>query len=356
MSSYFEFLGYTIIYPRIKISFLNPSGELSTFEPKVVKWYFISSLVVGAYVAFRILRKLTALMQKSYRKYMPLLLKDKNLAVVFGFGDSIASVKLTKALINMGFNLILINRKRSIEYRRKSSLNKEDNIGEVDKTDFYVSYESILENPDLLKNLIRNDKIEFIFDFTDFSLFGNRNSSAIKTEDKDDCLSDKFNFTLREKRSSWKININEKFDGSLNESKRAQTYSESFGNTKSLRRLNKEALSKGNSNILYAEEISRHVNEIIFICEYMFQFMRETKVMIFNYADRERNLNHKLMLDFKIKFFSNLKNIASKKHNFISYVKVIDSVFASPDILFSEKDGMTIIRFSDLEDFEYSFY
>lgn len=355
MSSYFELFGYTIIYPKIKISILKSTGEKATFDASVVKWYFITSLMIGAYISYRILRKLTGIAQKAYLKFKPLRLKNKNLAVVFGFGDSIASVKLTKALISLGFDLVLINRKRTFENRRKSSMNKHDDIEEVDKTDFYLSYEDILENPDLLKKKIGDDKIDFIFDFTNLNFSKNKLKQKINSKDNEDCLSEKFNFSLKEQRSTRKLSEKEKLDGIFNESKKAQTYSECFGNTESLRKLNSENLVGENSGILYSEEISRHVNEIIFIAELLIQYLKETKIMIFDYADRCNDLNHKLMVDYKNKFYCNLKNIASKKHNFISYVKVIGGVFRSPARKFTEQDGMTIIRYSDLEDYEYSF-
>jgi hypothetical protein len=355
MSSHFEFFGNTIIYPKIRISVIGSSGKKSTFEPSVVKWYFISSLFIGSYLGFRILRKIWAKAQKIYMGFKPLNLKNKNLAIVFGFGDSIASVKLTKALINLGFDLILINHKRTLENRRKSSVNKNDEIEEVDKTGFLLSYEEILEKPEVLKKKMGNDKIDFIFDFTDFTLINKSKIKKHNTEDKDDFLSEKFNFTLKEKSSSKKLNEKENFDGFFNKIKKAHTYTECFGNTEALKKLNKENLTGENSLILYSEEISRHINEIIFINENLIEFMKETKIIIFNYVDKSSDINHKLMVDYKNKFFNNLKNIPSKKKNFITYVKVINGVSSSSIKKFTEQDGMTIIRFSDMEDYEYSF-
>lgn len=365
MSSSLNIFGNTIIYPQLNILILTKEGERILFRSYFLEWYFFSSLVVGAYFSYKILRRVPALIKKLYFKYKPIILKPKNLAVIFGFGDSLASIKVTKALINLEFDLILINRKESLEHRTKFFMNKNEHIEQVDEKNMCVSYEEILAKPEILKKKIGESQIDFIFDFTSFRI---TIDTAKIAKENEEMLEKKFSKSIDDKY----IKINNKdVDNDNNENylsnekqiekiekvltdKKVETAIGSFGNTNLQKKLNQSALQYYNSKIFYSEEISKHVNEVILITEYLIPFMDNTKIMIFNYKDKESDINHKLMVDFKKIFFDNLKALADKK-NTIKYVKTIKGLINYKYKQFTEEDGIKIIRYSESRSYEYSF-
>lgn len=360
MSSHIDFLGTLIIYPRMKITVLNKYGNKTTFEPTIFKYFVVSSFMFAAYFSFKIITKLLSGIKDLYIQYRALTIKKKNLALIFGFGDSLPSVKLTKSLIFLGFDLILINNKQSIENIKTYSLDiSNDSFEAFDNADYFLSYEEILRNPKILKEKIGKNKINFIFDFTYFTPNPklNKSNESNKEINKDnDYSSERVNRKIKEKNSSIKdFNIKDELDKNLNENLRKKSYHESFDNTKALKESNKEILKAIATPILYSEDISRHINEIIFINENLIEFMNETKIFLFSYKDKKFDFNHRLMVDFKNDFFTLLKDIPAKKINFITYVKKIEAFSSKEYRRFTEEDGISIIRYSYLKYYEYSF-
>ncbi len=370
MSSNFDLLGNTIIYPKFNILILTKTGNRIHFNANFLKLYFISSLIISGYYGFKFLKRLPNLIWRIYTRFKPLQLKNKSLAVIFGFGDSFASIKVTKALISLGFDLILINKKDTFEHRKKYLLNKNELIEELDQNDFYVSYENIIEDPEILKKKIGNDKVDFIFDFTSFRINVNPEKIYKETQNymknKSDVFSrstnDDFNkFNLNSKLFNEKdLNI-ENFDRKKRSEKiedkfpdeKSLTGNNTLGNIHLIRKLNQKDLHYYNSNIFYSDEITNHIHEIILITESLIPFMQETKIIIFNYQDKSNDINHKLTVDFKNVFFNNLKNIAEKTNNFIFSTKIVNGMINYKAKQFTEQDGINIVRFSDIEDSGY---
>lgn len=360
MSSSISLFGYTIIYPKLNILILTRDGERYLFRSYFFEWYFYTSICVGSYFGYKFLRRIPRLLNNFYLKIRPKQLKANNLAIIFGFGDSLASIQVTKALITLGFNLILINKKESLEHRKKYFMNKNEHIEEVDKNGLDVSYEDILEKPEILKEIIANNKIDFIFDFTSFRITIDTGKIIKETEDmlnknfNEQNKSENDNFIQEEKlKEKEKEKIEEKIEEGIRGEKSDSSIG-SFGNTNLQKRLNQSALQYYNSKIFYSEEISKHVNEVIMITEYLIPFMDKTKIMMFDYRDKANDVNHKLMVDFQFTFFDNLKNMTERK-NIIKYVKKINGLINYKYKQFTEQDALSIIRYSDYENFQYSF-
>jgi len=358
MSSTFEFFGNTMIYPKLNVLILTRSGERILFNLNFLKWYFISSFVIGAYFIFKLIKRVPGFLRKIYLKFKPLLLDRKNFAIIFGFGDSLASVKVTKALINLGFKFILINKKDSKEHRKKYNLNKFEGIEELDKEDVFLSYEEIVENPEALIKKIGDEKINYIFDFTSFRI--NVDIDKIN-EESQELLLEKFNQTSQEKDGNIlkndKFNEEEKLkvDFFFNDNKGQTSPNSFFGNNDSIKKLSQSSLQYYNSRIFYSEEISKYIKEIMLITETMIPHMNYTRILIFNYKEKNSDINHKLIVDYKNNLFKNIKNLANKKGNYIRNVKVMTGLINYKYSQFTEEDGLNVIRFSNSGYYDYLF-
>ena len=354
MSSSINLFGNTIIYPNLNILILTKEGKRILYRSYFLECYFFTSLLVGAYFTYKILRRFPALIKKLYFKIKPMQLKSKNVAVIFGFGDSLASIKVTKALIYLGFDLILINKKETLEHRTKYYMNKNEDIEEVDEKNMCVNYDDILERPEILKEKIGENKIDFIFDFTSFRIIIDTGKIIRETEEM---LNKKFSKSHNEFSNCKEEQLTEKEKEKIEEvisDKKAGSAVGSFGNTILQKKLNQSALQYYNSKIFYSEEISKHVNEVILITEYLIPFMHKTKIMMFDYKDKANDINHKLMVDFKFIFFDNLNSLTEKK-NIIKYAKKINGLINYKYKQFTEEDGIKIIKYSDSSSYEYSF-
>jgi len=348
MSSSFLFFGNSIVYPKFNIWIVTKSGDRIHFDSNFLKWYLFTSLLIGGFITYRLFKRISIVFLNFYNMFKPLQLKNRNLAIIFGFGDSIASIKLTKALITLGFNLILINKQKVFDYRKKKLSNKTENIEEINKTDCFLSYEKIFENPEILKKKIGNYKVDFLFDFTNL-IFENKQN---KIEENTNKISmEKYNNTLKEKESNF---YNSK-EIEVEDEKIKLTVKNSLSKKEVFAKLNKNVLKDKNDLTINSKEISMHINEFITITENLIPFMQETKIMIFIYKDKFQDIDYNLIVDYKHTFYSNLKYLADDKYNFISYAKIIPGLLYYKKNEFTEQDGINIIRFSDMENYKYSF-
>ncbi len=346
MSSSIRLFGNTLIYPKLNFLILTKDGERICFRSYFFEWYFFSSFLVGLYYSFKVLRRIPALIKDFYFKYKPFKINPTNLAVIFGFGDSLASVKVTKVLLSLGFDLILINKKELLGHRTKYSMNKNELIEEVDVKNICVSYEEILENNEIIKEKIGSKKINFVFDFTSFRITIDTDKI---TKENEELQKNKLYKFLDENEEA------EKQEEMIND-KNAKTGNESFGKTNLQKKQNQNALEYYNSKIFYSEEIGKHIKDIIFISEYLVTFMQSAKIIIFDYKDKEKDINHKLTVDFKKIFFYRLKFLANKNKIFtIKNVKNINGLINYKFKQFTEEDVIKILRYSDSRSSELSF-
>lgn len=353
MSENFELLGNMIIYPKLNVMVLNRNGERRMLNLNFIKWYFLSTVLFGAYHIFRILRKIPVLIKKIYYRIKPKLLEKKRHVIIYGFGDSLQSIILTKVLIANGYELILINKKKEFDFRKKYSLNKKEGIKELDNLDFFLSYEDIAKNPDLIKQKIGNNKVDFIFDFSSYGVNFDLDNHVHENKKFGNTYNTGFNNRFSDK----SLNVYEKEDEKVSLLKNYNTAPGGFGNCPKDFSSSNNNISSYHSDLrtYNSNEVIQHLFNIMNITEFLIPFMQNTKVFIFNYLDRCTEVNHKLLVDYKQKFFENLKRIPSEAANFIFYIKKISAYLNNRHRNFTENDALNIICFSDLESYQYSF-
>lgn len=357
MSSNFELCGSTIIYPKLNVLILTRDGRRIIFNLNFMKWYFLATLFVGALYAFKFVKKLPIEIKKFYYKLKPKEIKERKHAIVFGFGDSLPSILITKALLTKGYELILFNDKKEFDFRKKYNMNENENIKELDNLNYFVSYEEVADNGELIRQRLGTNKIEFIFDFTSYKV----NIALDKVIQSNTNHQNNNNFHNTYDGSFNKPSANEKnlIDLSLIEEEKDikyKTASDGFDKTKALANLfQNDSSNYFNSRIFYTKELTQHLLGFMNITELLLPFMENTKVLIFNYKDKNTEVNHKLLVDYKKKFFENLKSIRSKKEKFIMYAKTIEGLINYKHKQFTEQNAFNIICYSDIVNFKYNF-
>jgi hypothetical protein len=333
-----------------------------------LKWYFLSSIFFSLYFSKKIYKKLKLYFQIFFANLKRIKnnkqLNERKIAIIFGFGDSSASIIFTRHLINSGFYLILLNTQKNLEFRKKFNLNKFEDLKynspdlESDIVEFLISYEDLLKNPKILEEKIANEKIYFIIDFTSFRIKSKSQEEINNDSNNND--NDKTHIDNDYKKDFSVINVHK--------------------NEERKRHYNMEGL-------YYNGALNFHIKYYMDIFDSLFKYFDNTKILLFEYVDKRSDMNHKLLFDLKFAYLKNLEDINAKKLNlnsdifnfYLNYILKLKDVFKGNEIFinqrkgfihyvknifgkvnykynqFKESDVEKILRYLEINDYEYNF-
>jgi hypothetical protein len=314
MSSNFCLFGYTFIYPKLNVLILKNNGEKKFYNIDFMKYYFLSSIFIGIYYSKYLANSIKILLQSIYYDIFPTLIEKntekKKIAIVLGFGDTSSSIVFTKNLIYSNYYTILLNSKKNLEFRKNNNFNKKEkdhieNLEELENV-LLISYEDLLQNPNnnILNDKIGNNKIKFLIDFTCF-----RSKNKIEN--------------LEKEKEIVKETVKEKEDV---------------------------------DSIYYIGALNYHIRTFMNLIEKFFDYFDNTKILLFNYCDKINDINQKLLFEFKLSYFSNVRDLSERKNKLIYYVKIINGrVRYENKKQFRVNDAIKILKYLDIFDYEYDF-
>ena len=315
MSSSIEFFGNVILYPKFNLLFLTKNGYRYIISDTYTRWLVLASLLTGLYFLQKFLFKIPYFLHRIFSKYVKYnQIQEKSFVIFLGYGDSYMSTIVAKTFQNLGYDLVLINTQESIENRIKYSMNKMENLENLGNTCISLSYEEILENPQIFKEKFGETKIDYIFDFSTFkvNVLSNKNPKQ-NNEIKND-QSQNFNY---------------------------EEY-------------NKD-IEYYNSKIFYHDEINENLKTMMFLMETLLPYMYNTRILHIEYVDKKNDVNHKLMYDFKNSLYMNLEALNSYKDNYIYYVKKIQGMVNFKYSDFTENEAIKFYKYGNIVSHEFSF-
>jgi hypothetical protein len=316
MTSSFEIFGNTYIYPKLNIlQIKHETGKQKLYNVDFFKWYFLSSIFFSFYFSKKIYNKIKLYLQIVYanlfKRKKIIDSNEKKFIIIFGFGDSSASILFTNNLINSAFYLILLNSQKNLEFREKFNLNKfedlknlclysksksESGIGLHLKKDFLISYEDLIKNPKILEDKISKDKIYLIIDFTSFRIKSKSQEEIENNDNKNICSNSNRN-TDPNKDNNNDNNKNKDYD--IIDIKK---------NEERKKHYNMESL-------YYNGALNFYIKNYMDIFDNLFKYFDNTKILLFDYVDKRSDMNHKLLFDLKSAYLKNLEDINAKNLN-----------------------------------------
>jgi hypothetical protein len=281
MSTYNIYGNNHLVIPNFDFLMKLQSGHTMILSDKYMKWVALFCVLCGFKFFISQTKKIPRIVSKLKLYFKKPIANECNYVVIFGFGDSEASITLTKHFSKLGYNLILLNNEITLDHRTKHELNKIDNIHNVKSKIFEFTYEQFSSQ---FKAKVQNEaiKIDFIFDCSIFRIFTDETSIS-----------------------------NHKYN---------------------------------NEDIYYNHDIMLNLkmfsNNVECISDY---FSKNTKIFLIDYVEKRDDINHKLLWDYKFTFlvsflkiyldrYHSLRSVSIKnKHNRISD-KNVDKIYRYSDL------------------------
>ena len=251
-----------VIRPRFDFLLKLSNGSSLMFKDYYMKYVVLFSLLYSLRLIYKALNHFRYYYSKFLLKISPVKANKNNYIVILGFGDNYISSKLVEYFGKLGYKFILVCEKKIQEVRKKYMLNNLENIGEYDNLISDFTYEGIMVDGSLEK------------------VFVSENSESVK--------------------------IDYIFDTSV-----LRIYSENLTDEE----------AKEHHSFYFNEQISAKLKKIMQILDILKVFFnKETVMFVFDYIDKEDEVNHKLFYDLKNKLYQNYSIIKQDQFK-VKYVR-----------------------------------
>jgi hypothetical protein len=176
MSTY-QLTGYNyLILPNLDVMLRLESGRNIFIKDKYLRWFalfcFLSGIRSIYTMSFNLpeyFLKIKNFVKNFVKKFFHSLPAAgmNQYVVIFGFGDSEAGLSILKYFSKLGYNFLLMNNRKLLNFRQTHNLDKIEEIDELPNKIVKISYEDFKEE---FNNLTKDQEIfvEYIFDCSIF--------------------------------------------------------------------------------------------------------------------------------------------------------------------------------------------
>jgi hypothetical protein len=180
MSTY-SIWGYNfIIVPKFDFMLKLESGSSYFLKDRYMKYIALFCLICGVNVFWKMLFRIKPLVNKLIASISKPKVTEGNFVVILGFGDTNASIKLTRYFSRLGYDILALNNKKILSARREHNLNKAEHLDTLPSQLIEHTYEELFSsNLDFLKD----KKIEFVFDCSIFRVFTDVSNTSLHHDD-----------------------------------------------------------------------------------------------------------------------------------------------------------------------------
>jgi hypothetical protein len=162
----YSIFGYNfVVVPKFDFMIKLESGTSYFLHDRYMKYFALFCLFCGVSMLWRIIYKLKPLTNKLLAYFTKPTVRKGNFVVILGFGDTHASIKLTRYFAGLGYNILALNNKKILTSRRVHNLNKVEHLDTLPSRLEEHTYEELFG---LNLDFLTGKNIEFVFDCSIF--------------------------------------------------------------------------------------------------------------------------------------------------------------------------------------------